>query len=128
MTHNSEKDRYRNNGLVASFNNNLSDKFDFKSNARISETYLQYDAVCVTDGLFGCSSTRDHSEEADTVEASANLSLIHKSTDKFKNKFTLAQTYIKGFMLVPRTVKIPNRIIIMEIDIPCFTKEVIISI
>ena len=46
MTHNSEKDRYRNNGLVASFNNNLSDKFDFKSNARISETYLQYDAVC----------------------------------------------------------------------------------
>ena len=95
MTHNSEKDRYRNNGLVASFNNNLSDKFDFKSNARISEAYLQYDAVCVTDGLFGCSSTRDHSEEADTVEASANLSLIHKSTDKFKNKFTLAKTYMK---------------------------------
>ncbi len=95
MTHNSEKDRYRNNGLVASFNNKLSNKLEFKSNARVSETYLQYDAVCLTDGLFGCSSTRDHSEEADAVEASTNLSLIHKSSEKFVNKFTLANTYIK---------------------------------
>ena len=69
MTHNDEKDRYRNNGLVASFNSKLSDKLKFKSNARISETYLQYDAVCLTDGLFGCSSSRDHSEESDAVEA-----------------------------------------------------------
>ena len=74
MTHNSEKDRYRNNGLVASFNNKLSNKLGPKVMQEFQETYLQYDAVCLTDGLFGCSSTRDHSEEADAVEASSNLS------------------------------------------------------
>tara|TARA_B100001121_G_scaffold167564_1_gene146330 strand:+ start:1180 stop:3159 length:1980 start_codon:yes stop_codon:yes gene_type:complete len=94
MTHNNEKDRYRNNGLVASYNNILSDKLEFKGNYRLAETYLQYDAVCVS-SLFGCSSTRSHSEEVDAIESSANVSLIHKPIEKLTNKFTLANTYIK---------------------------------
>ncbi len=94
MTHNNEKDRYRNNGLVASYNNILSDKLEFKGNYRLAETYLQYDAVCVS-SLFGCSSTRSHSEEVDAIESSANVSLIHKPIKKLTNKFTLANTYIK---------------------------------
>ncbi len=94
MTHNDEKDRYRNNGLVASYSNEFSDKFEFQSNARVSETYLQYDAVCVST-LFGCSASRDHSEEVDGVESSTNLSLIHKPIEKLTNKFTVANTYIK---------------------------------
>ena len=94
MTHNDEKDRYRNNGLVASYSNEFSDKLEFQSNARVSETYLQYDAVCVSTA-FGCSTSRDHSEEVDGVESSTNLSLIYKPIEKLKNKFTIANTYIK---------------------------------
>ena len=95
MTHNDEKDRYRNNGLIASLNNKFTDSLELQSNARISETYLQYDAACVTDGLFGCSSAYDHAEEADGIESSYNLSLIHKPIDKLTNKFTFSNTYIK---------------------------------
>ena len=94
MTHNDEKDRYRNNGLIASFSNKFSETLEFQSNARVSETYLQYDAVCVSN-LFGCSPSRDHSEEVDAVESSANVSLIYKPVKNFKNKFTFANTYIK---------------------------------
>jgi len=94
MDHNSEKDRYRNNGLVASFSNKFSDTLELQSNARVAETYLQYDAVCVS-SLFGCSATRDHSEEVDAVESATNISLIHKPIEKLTNKFTVANTYIK---------------------------------
>jgi vitamin B12 transporter len=94
MTHNDEKDRYRNNGLVASFSNKFSDNLELQSNARISETYLQYDAACVSNA-FGCSPGRDHSEETDGLESSTNISLIHKPIDKLTNKFTVANTYIE---------------------------------
>ncbi len=94
MTHNNEKDRYRNNGLVASFSEKFSENLEFNGNTRISETYLQYDAVCVSN-LFGCSPSRDHSEEVDAVEASTNVNLIYKPFENFKNKFTIANTYIK---------------------------------
>jgi len=93
MNHNSEKDRYRNNGLVASFGNKFSDTLELESNVRVSETYLQYDQAQI-EGSFGCS-TCDHSEEADAVESSTNVSLIHKQTEKLTNKFTVANTYIK---------------------------------
>ena len=94
MTHNDEKDRYRNNGLIASFSNKFSDTLELQSNARVAETYLQYDAECVSN-LFGCSPNRDHSEEVDAVESSTNVSLIYKPIEKLKNKFTVANTYIK---------------------------------
>ena len=94
LDHNSEKDRYRNNGLVASFGNKFSDTLEMQTNARLADTYLQYDAVCVS-SLFGCSATRDHSEEVDAIESSANVSLIHKPMEKLTNKFTVANTYIE---------------------------------
>ena len=94
MTHNDEKDRYRNNGLIASYGNKFSDKLELQSNLRVAETYLQYDAVCVSN-LFGCSPNYDHSEESDAMEASYNISLVNSTTDNFTNKFTLANTYIK---------------------------------
>ena len=94
MTHNDEKDRYRNNGLIASFSDKFSENLELKFNTRISETYLQYDAVCVSN-LFGCSPSRDHSEETDALEASANVNLIYKPFKNFNNKFTIANTYFK---------------------------------
>ena len=94
MIHNDESDAYRNNSLTANFSDKLSDTFELQRNIRIAETRLQYDAVCITDA-FGCSSTRDHGEEANAIESSANISLTHKSTEKLTNKFTVANTYIK---------------------------------
>ena len=93
-THNDEDDRYRNNGLIASYGYEFNDKFEFQSNARFSETYLQYDAICVSN-LFGCSPDYDHAEETDAVESSYNISLTHKPIEKLTNKFTVANTYIK---------------------------------
>ena len=93
MTHNDENDRYRNNGLVASFGNKFSDTLGLESNVRVSETYLQYDQPQI-EGSFGCS-TCDHSEEVDGVESSTNISLIYKPIEKLTNKFTVANTYIE---------------------------------
>ena len=88
MRHNDEKDRYRNNTLVAHYSYIFSDKFEVSNNARVAETYLQYDAV-------GCCSGFDHSEEADGVEGSYNINFIYKPIKNFTNKFTFANTYIK---------------------------------
>ena len=93
MTHNNESDRYRNNGLVASFGNKFSDTLELESNVRVAETYLQYDHPQI-EGSFGCS-TCDHSEDVDGVEASTNVSLIYKPIDKLTNKLTVANTYIE---------------------------------
>ena len=61
---------------------------------RVAETYLQYDAACVSN-LFGCSPNYDHAEETDGLEGSYNINLTLKPLEKFSNKFTLANTYVK---------------------------------
>ena len=88
MTHNDEKDRYRNNSLVANYGHQFSDKIKFESNIRVAETYSQYDKEVDT-------ATADHSEELDAVQSSSNISLVYKPNSQFTNKLTLANTYIK---------------------------------
>mgnify|MGYP003951446747 CR=1 FL=1 len=88
MSHNDEKDRYRNNSLVANYGHQFSHKIKFVSNIRIAETYNQYDKEIDTD-------TSDHSEEVDGVQSSSNIALVYKPNKQFTNKFTLANTYIK---------------------------------
>jgi len=88
MTHNDEKDRYRNNSLVANYGHQFSDKIEFQSNLRIAETYNQYDKEIDT-------ATADHSEEVDAVQSSSNIGLVYKPNSQFTNKFTIANTYIK---------------------------------
>jgi len=88
MTHNDEKDRYRNNSLVANYAHKFSDKIKFESNLRIAETYSQYDKEVDT-------STADHSEELDALQSSANISLVYEPNSQFTNKLTLANTYIE---------------------------------
>ena len=63
MTHNDEKDRYRNNSIIAKYDYKFSDKLKFKSNLRYADTYLQYDKVINTE-------TATHDEEVDGTEAS----------------------------------------------------------
>ena len=88
MTHNDEKDRYRNNSLVANYAHKFSDKIKFESNLRVGETYTQYDKELDT-------ATADHSEELDALQSSANISLIFEPNSQFTNKFTLSNAYIE---------------------------------
>ena len=94
MMHNDEKDRYRNNSLIANYSYNFFDNLEINSNYRIADTYLQYDATCVSN-RFGCSPNYDHAEDVDAIESSGNISLIHKPLKNLENKFTVANTYIK---------------------------------
>ena len=89
MTHNDEKDRYRNNSLVANYGRKISEKIKFKSNIRIAETYNQYDAEDDTPA------GKTHSEEVKALQSSSNIALVYKPNEKFTNTFTLANTYIK---------------------------------
>ena len=89
MTHNDEKDRYRNNSLVANYGHQILDQLKFESNIRVAETYLQYDAEDNNPA------DKSHSEEVDAVESSSSVALIYKPNQKFTNKFTAAKTYIK---------------------------------
>ena len=89
MIHNDEKDRYRNNSLVANYGHQFSDQIKFESNIRIAETYNQYDAIDNTPG------GKTHSEEVDAIQSSSNIALVYKPNQQFTNKFTLANTYIK---------------------------------
>ena len=89
MTHNDEKDRYRNNSLVANYARKFTDKIKFKSNIRIAETYNQYDAENNNPA------NKTHSEEVNAIQSSSNIALIYEPSQKFTNKFTLANTYIK---------------------------------
>jgi len=88
MTHNDEKDRYRNNTIVANYGRKFSDKIKFESNLRVAETYSQYDKEVNT-------ATADHSEELDTLQSSANISLVFEPNNQFTNKFTLSNAYIE---------------------------------
>ena len=88
MTHNDEKDRYRNNSLVANYAHKFSDKIKFESNLRVAETYSQYDKEVDT-------SSADHSEELDALQSSSNISLVYEPNNQFTNKLTLANTYIE---------------------------------
>jgi len=88
MTHNDEKDRYRNNTIVANYARKFSDQIKFESNLRVAETYSQYDKEVDT-------ATADHSEELDALQSSANISLVYEPNSQFTNKLTLANAYIE---------------------------------
>ena len=110
MTHNDEKDRYRNNSLVVNYGHQFSDKIKFEGNIRIAETYNQYDKEVDT-------ATATHSEEVDAVQSSSNIALVYKPNQQFTNKFTLDKNiYQKEFMLRLHLAVIPPKIIMLVID------------
>ena len=88
MIHNDEKDRYRNNSLVAKYGRIFSEQITFESNVRVAETYNQYDKETDT-------ATADHAEEVDAIQSTAHISLLYKPNTKFNNKLTLANAYVK---------------------------------
>ena len=67
---------------------------------------MQYDKVVDT-------ATATHDEEVDAIESSASINLIHDTNEKFTNKLTLANTYIKEFMELLRIAVMHFKIITM---------------
>ena len=88
MTHNDEKDGYKNNSLVANYSRELPNNFKIKSNLRFSDATKQYDKELNT-------ATATHSEEEDSLQSSAKLSLEYSINEKFNNEVSLAQNYVK---------------------------------
>ena len=88
MTHNDEEDGYKNNSIVANYNQKLSNYLISKSNLRFSDTYKQYDKEVDT-------ATATHNESEDSVQSSANISLEYEHNKNFINEVSLAKTYIK---------------------------------
>ena len=108
MRHNDEKDRYRNNSLVAKYDYNFTEKLKFKSNLRFADTYLQYDKEVDT-------STATHDEEVDGIEFS-NIGINYDVNEKFNNNLILTNTYIKRIYGATQIV-VTNLTITMVIDI-----------
>ena len=85
MNDNDEKDRYRNNTIVANYGHKFSDKIKFESNLRFADTFLQYDTV---------NDDYDDDNKSDAIESSASVALVYKPIKNFTNRFTVASTYV----------------------------------
>ena len=85
MTHNDEKDAYRNNSVVGNFGHQYSDTLKLKGHLRAAETYLEYDKA----------GTGGQDYHADALETSANVSLVYEPNKQFTNTLTYANSYIK---------------------------------
>ena len=85
MDDNDEKDRYRNNTIVANYGHKFSDQIKFESNLRFADTFLQYDTV---------NDDYDDDNKSDAIESSASVALVYKPIKNFTNRFTVASTYI----------------------------------
>ena len=85
MDDNDEKDRYRNNTIVANYGHKFSDQIKFESNLRFADTFLQYDTV---------NDDYDDDNKSDAIESSASVALVYKPIKNFTNRFTVASTYV----------------------------------
>ena len=88
MTHNDEKDRYRNNSIIAKYDHKFLNNLIFKNHLRYTDTYLQYDKIIDTE-------TATHDEEVDSTEISYNISVDYNFNEKLSNKLAFTNTYIK---------------------------------
>ncbi len=88
MSHNEEKDSYRNNSLLGKLNNQINDFLEFEGSIRLRDTYLQYDKVIDT-------ASATHSEEEDGKHYLGSGVFTYKFNEKFTNKLSLSSTYIK---------------------------------
>ena len=88
MSHNEEKDSYRNNSLLGKLNNQINDFLEFEGSIRLRDTYLQYDKVIDT-------ASATHSEEEDGKHYLGSGVFTYKFNEKFMNKLSLSSTYIK---------------------------------
>ena len=119
MTHNDEKDGYKNNTFTANYGTILSDGWNLNSNLRVTETNKQYDKEVTSSGI-------THNEEEDGMQVSGNISLEYKINEKFTNTVTLSNTYIKRVYQAAPGSGNTQKTIIMEIGILIHIKGITI--
>ena len=88
MSHNEEKDAYRNNSFLGKFDNQFNDSLEIAGTVRLRDTYLQYDKVVDT-------ATAAHNEEENGRHYLASGTFTYKPNKKFTNKLSLTSSYTK---------------------------------
>lgn len=88
MSHNEEKDAYRNNSFLGKLDSQINNDIAFEGVLRLRDTYLQYDKVIDT-------ATATHSEEENGRHYLASGALTYKKNEKFSNKLSATSSYIK---------------------------------
>ena len=86
MNHNTEKDKYANEGLTGTAGYQFNENFKIENSLRYTRANLNYDAP--DDG------TNDENNRTDNVEGTYSLKLMHNK-NKFKNTLSLNKTYIE---------------------------------
>ena len=86
MNDNTEKDKYRNDGLVANHTYNLSDNLKIENYLRYVDAFLEYDAVN--------NSLTDENSSSDTLEGTYSLRFIYDNKN-LKNTLFYNKTYIE---------------------------------
>jgi len=86
MNDNTEKDEYKNDGLVGNIAYKINNNFKLENSFRLADTFYEYDAVSAA--------TTDVNDSTDNIEASYTLKLIQEE-DKFKNTLTYNKLYIE---------------------------------
>ena len=89
MNNNSEKDGYTNNTIVANYGYKLSDKLKFETSIRGMKNYLQYDTLADKD------LPHEDSDESHILETQGTAALVYNPNEKFNNRLTYANYYIK---------------------------------
>ena len=86
MNDNGEADGYRNDSIVGSLSYNINDNFKIENSLRLTDSYLDYDAVD--------KNQTDMNDSADNLEGSYTLKLLHNK-NKFKNTLSYNKTHIE---------------------------------
>ena len=86
MNDNTEKDEYRNDGLVGNIGYKINNNFKLENSFRLADSFYEYDSVNA--------SLTDLNDSTDNIEASYTLKLIQEE-DRFKNSLTYNKLYIE---------------------------------
>lgn len=88
MTHNEEKDAYRNTSFYGNYNKIISKNIELQGTTRFVDTYLQYDKEINTPSA-------THNEEEIGRQSSSSFSLSYKPNDHSSNKLHLSNMFVK---------------------------------
>ena len=86
MSDNGEADDYRNDSIVGSLGYKINDNFKIENSLRLTDSYLDYDAVN--------KNQTDMNDSTDNLEGSYTLKLLHNK-NKFKNTLSYNKTHIE---------------------------------
>jgi len=85
MSHNDEKDAYKNHSLVANYGHKFSDTVELRTNYRFIDAKLEYDSVS--------DDYPDNLDNSHEKESSVGVSFLYKPSKRFTNNLNLTNAY-----------------------------------